>query len=319
MTDFPRLTLSECVDRLLEIENPLVIMHIRPDGDTVGSAAALCEIFKALGKSAKYFSEDGIPERLAFLTEGLERGDVSEGLDAVSIDVASPAQMGRISDSVTVKLAIDHHAVNTPFAPNYTVHTVSSAGEVLHGIAKELEARGLIKITEKIAYPIYTAISSDTGGFAFSNTTPETHRAAADLIELGIDHADINRRLFMSKSQSQIRAEGFVASKMRTVADGKIAYASLSSAECESLGLDISDFETAIDVVRSLMGTEIALVVKETDRGFKASMRSTGANVAEIAARHGGGGHVRAAGCNVDAKNVEEAADILLAELEALF
>ena len=319
MTDFPRLTLSECVDRLLEIENPLVIMHIRPDGDTVGSAAALCEIFKSLGKSAKYFSEDGIPERLAFLTEGLERGDVSEGLDAVSIDVASPMQMGRISDSVTVKLAIDHHAVNTPFAPNYTVHTASSAGEVLLGIAKELEARGLIKITEKIAYPIYTAISSDTGGFAFSNTTPETHRAAADLIELGIDHADINRRLFMSKSQSQIRAEGFVASKMRTAADGKIAYASLSSAECESLGLDISDFETAIDVVRSLMGTEIALVVKETDRGFKASMRSTGANVAEIAARHGGGGHVRAAGCSVDAKNVEEAAETLLSELEALF
>ena len=143
--------------------------------------------------------------------------------------------------------------------------------------------------------------------------------ALISLLALGIDHADINRRLFMSKSRNQIRAEGFVASKMRTVADGKIAYASLSSAECESLGLDISDFETAIDVVRSLIGAEVAFVVKDTNRGFKASMRSTGANVAKIAARHGGGGHVRAAGCNVDAKNVEEAAEILLSELEALF
>jgi phosphoesterase RecJ-like protein len=190
---------------------------------------------------------------------------------------------------------------------------------VLLGVAKELESRGLIKITKEIAYPIYTAISSDTGGFAFSNATADTHRAAADLISFGIDHADINRRLFMSKSRAQIRAEGFVASKIATDGKGKIAYASISRAECESLGLDVSDFETAIDVVRSLMGAEVAFVVKETDRGFKASIRSTGANVAEIAARHGGGGHVRAAGCNIDAKSVEEAANLLLSELEALF
>ena len=319
MADFKSLTLRECADAIVAVEKPLVIMHVRPDGDTVGSAAALCEIFKALGKSPKYICEDEIPQRLAFLVEGLCRAESTDGFDAVSIDVASPSQMGKLFDEVTVKLAIDHHAVNTPFAPNYTVAAASSAGEVLLGVAKELAARGLIEITEKIAYPIYTAISSDTGGFAFSNATAETHRAAADLIALGIDHADINRRLFMSKSREQICAEGFVASKMATGAEGKISYAAISQSDVSTLGLASSDFDTAIDVVRSLMGAEISFIVKETDRGFKASMRSTGANVAEIAARHGGGGHVRAAGCNIDADSVHDAAKILLSELEALF
>jgi phosphoesterase RecJ-like protein len=83
----------------------------------------------------------------------------------------------------------------------------------------------------------------------------------------------------------------------------------------ESIGLTSADFDCGIDVVRSIMGVEIAFIVKETERGFKASLRSVGANVAEIAAKHGGGGHIRASGCNVEAKSVDEAAEILLADL----
>ncbi len=318
MADFPRLTLAECADKIVEAKKPLVIMHIRPDGDTVGSAAALCEIFKALGREARYTCDDAIPERLAFLLSDFRREDVTDGYGAISIDVASPSQMGALADKVKVEFMIDHHALSTPFAPHYTLPAASSAGEVLYGIAKELEGRGLIKISPRLAYLLYAAISSDTGGFVFSNATEATYRAAADLVALGIDHADINHRLFMSKSKEQILAEGFTASKIKTSADGRISYATISRGEIDALGVDIAYFDCAIDVVRSLLGAEIAFIVKETDRGLKASMRSTGANVAEIAAKHGGGGHIRAAGCAVDAKSVEEAADILLSELEAI-
>lgn len=318
MADFPALTLAECADRIVGTEKPLVIMHIRPDGDTVGSCAALCEIFRTLGREVRYTCDDEIPERLKFLLADFVRCDDIEGYDAVTIDVASPSQMGALAEKVTPLFMIDHHAVSTPFAPHYTVPSASSAGEVLYGLTKELESRTLIKISQNVAYYLYAAISSDTGGFVFSNATENTYRIAAELISHGIDHADINHRLFMSKSKEQILAEGFVASKIETSANGKISYATISLSEVESLGVPMVHFDCAIDVVRSLLGAEIAFIVKETDRGFKASMRSTGANVAEIAARHGGGGHVRAAGCTVAAESVEEAARILLGELETI-
>ena len=319
MPDARTLTLSECVDALIAVEDPLVLMHVRPDGDTVGSAMALCEIFAAMGKEARYSCADKIPERLAFLTEGLTMAESLDWGVAVAIDVASPGQLGELADKVEVALTIDHHAVNTPFSPHYTVSTASSAGEVLYAIARELESRGVIKITRRIAERLYAAISSDTGGFAFSNATAHTYRCAAELIELGIDQADINHKLFLSKSPEQIKAEGLVASKLKTCAGGKISYATVSRADMDEAGLTSADFDTGIDVVRSLLGAEVALIVKETERGFKASMRSVGANVAEIAAHHGGGGHIRAAGCTVEADNVEGAAEILLAELAGLF
>lgn len=316
MTDFPKLTRSECVDRLLAVEKPLVVMHVRPDGDTVGSGAALCKIFERLGREVAYTSADDIPERLAFLTEGLRFTRDYEGLEAVSIDVASPAQLGSVADRLDILLAIDHHAVNTPFAPNYTVADSSSAGEVLYGIATELEERGLLTIDKEIAALLYAAISSDTGGFIFSSAKEQTYIAAARLISIGINHSEINRKLFHSKPAEQLRAEGFVATKIKTAAEGKIAYASISKAERDEMGLPFVAFECAIDVVRTLMGAECAVAVKETDGGeFKASLRSAGKNVAEIAARHGGGGHIRAAGCTVKAESAEDAAEILVKEI----
>ena len=122
--------------------------------------------------------------------------------------------------------------------------------------------------------------------------------------------------MFHSKPALQLRAEGFVATKIKTAEGGKIAYASISKAERDEMGLPFSAFECAIDVVRTLMGAECAVAVKETDSGeFKASLRSTGKNIAEIAARHGGGGHIRAAGCTVKAESAEDAAMILVEEI----
>ncbi len=316
MADIKSLTLAECADILLAIERPLVVMHIRPDGDTVGSGAALCKIFEKLGKKAFYTCADPIPERLTFLTAGLLYTEDYSDLEPVSIDVASPSQLGGLYERLDVKLTIDHHAVNTPYAPNYTIGDASSAGEVLYNVVCELEGRGALALDREIASLLYASISSDTGGFIFSSAKEKTYLAAARLISLGIDHAEINRLLFNSKPESQLRAEGYTATKINTSDGGRIAYATISKKERESLGLHITAFECAIDVVRSLMGVECSFVIKENDKGeFKASLRSTGKNVAEIASHHGGGGHIRAAGCTVKAKNIEDAAEILLKEL----
>ena len=314
---YKSLSARECAKKLIAIRRPLVLMHVRPDGDTVGSGAALCIIFRALGKTPLYACADPIPARLAFLLEGFRPAENFEGLEPVAVDVSTRSQLsdlnGKIPDPV---LMIDHHEVGEPFAPHYILRGISSAGEVLLHVIDELIALRRLKMTAKLAYPLYAAISSDTGCFRYSTATAETYRRAAKLTETGIDTADINHRLFESKTEKDLLAENFIAARIRTAAGGKIAYATVTKAEREGLGVLQEHFETAVDVVRSLDGVVIAFVVRETDRGeIKVSMRSTGPDVAAVAMRFGGGGHIRAAGCTLDVPDVESGAKLLLEAL----
>lgn len=319
MSAFKKLSARECAERILEIENPLVLMHARPDGDTVGAGIALCEIFKALGKEPVYISNDGIPKRLGFITEGNKLADSFSGKEVVAVDIASVAQIGEILTSLpTPKLMIDHHEFGEPFADGYVAAGLSSAGEAVFDVARELAEMGKVAVNQKIAYPLYAAMSSDTACFRYSSANDDTYKKAAELINTGIDFADINHRLFNCKLPEQVKAEGFIANKIKTVFGGKLAYATVTKAERDEIGVPFEFFETAVDIVRQLDGVDIAFVVKETDKGeYRASLRSTGANVALIAKLLGGGGHVRAAGCSPKADSIEEAAGIVLNLIEA--
>lgn len=310
------LSKEELADALLLAERPIIAMHSRPDGDTVGAGIALCEIFRMLGKEPSYVCDDKIPVRLSFLTEGYETWDGNEG-EVIAVDVASPSQLGALFERLSVKLMIDHHERGVRFADGYVPTSASSAAEAIYNVAEVLIARGLIKMTRALAYPLYAAMSSDTGCFCYSNASEECYRKAAALISTGIDFSDINHRLFNSKLPEQVRAEGFVASKIKTACDGKIAYATVSLSERRSLGLEYEHLDTAIDVVRGIFGVRLAFIIKETDKGdLRASLRSTGADVAKIAESFGGGGHHRAAGCSVSASNIDEAARAVLALAE---
>ena len=318
MAEYKKLSAKECAERLLEIENPLILMHARPDGDTIGSGIALCEIFKALGKNPVYLSEDSIPKRLEFITEGCELAKSFDGKDVIAVDIASPKQAGNILSRLPEPiLMIDHHEVGVPFADFYTLPGLSSAGEAVLNVALELEKMGKITLTQSIAYPLYAAISSDTACFRYSSANDQTYKMAALLINTGIDFSDINHKLFNCKLPEQVKAEGFVSTKIKTAFSGKVAYAEISLSERRALELDFEFFETAVDVVRQLFGVEIAFVVKETDSGeFRASLRSLGANVAKIAQKLDGGGHVRAAGCSPKAESAEQASEIILDLIE---
>ena len=311
---YERLDKKECAERLLSAKNPKIIMHVHPDADTVGTAAALIRVYEQLGISAGYVCRDKIPERLAFITEGLcECADLSGG-ELISVDVASPSQLGDISEEIS--LMIDHHEVGELFAPCYKIEGASSAAEVLFGVIEELIAQGKIKLTTEIATPLYAALSSDTGRFSYTSATPDSYRMAAKLIEAGAPHAKINHLLFSSKSPEQLRAEGLIAAKTEIFENGKIAAATLDLAERTSLGIAFEYFDTAVDIVRSVRGAQIAFIVKETDDGkIKASLRSTHHDVATVARELSGGGHRLAAGCTVDAPTVYAARDIILAKI----
>ena len=322
MADFVEYTLDECAEVILAINNPLVVMHVRPDGDTVGTASALCRIFRMLGKEPLYACEDSVPKRLKFLLTDFRRATEAEyqSRTVVSVDVPSAYQMGELFSKIPAPtLMIDHHEIGVPFAPNFIIKGESSAAEVMMRIAEKLHSMGKIEFTKELAYSLYAGISSDTGSFRYSNTTPDTLRRAARLMEFGIDFTDINHKLFSSKSQAQLKAEGYVSSRLCTACGGKVSYASIPRDERVAMGIPFEDLETSIDIVRAVMGAEIAFVIKETDKGeFKASIRSTGADVARVAAEFGGGGHIRASGCTVPARSAEEAAELVLEKLEGL-
>ena len=226
MSAFKNLTAKETAERLLSLHNPVIMMHTHPDGDTVGSASALIKILRRLGIDAEYTSPDKLPDRLAFLLEGEKEADTLSNRELVAIDVASPTQLGSLKEYADkVLFTIDHHKINSPFSDNFTVPDISSAGETLMLVLGELINMGKCELDKEIAYPLYAAISSDTGGFVFSCATAQTYRLAAALINTGIDFSDINHKLFFSKSKEQIRAEGFVSSKLKTELNGRIAYA----------------------------------------------------------------------------------------------
>lgn len=321
MSGYRNLGIREAAEILTSLKNPVVIMHARPDGDTAGSASALIKILRSLRIEAEYASADRLSDRLSFLLSGEREAESLEDRDLVAIDVASPAQLGSLSGySDKIKLTIDHHRVNTPFSDNLTLPDASSAAEVLYSVLCELCKMGKCRLDRTVAYPLYAAISSDTGGFLFSSASAETYRIAAALIETGIDFADINHRLFHSKSKEQLLAEGFISSRLKTELFGKIAYATLSKADRDSLGLSPEHFETAIDIVRSVLYAEIAIFVRENDdKSIKASMRSTGFDVAAVAQKFGGGGHTRAAGCSPKAESAEEGARLIIDEIKKSF
>lgn len=310
------LSAADFAGRLLTLRQPTVLLHTRPDGDTVGTAAALCDVLAQLGLTPRYACADPIPDRLSFLLEGEVAATLPDEGEGVAVDVASPAQLGTLCDRVRPVLMLDHHRVGTPFAPYYTQPEASSAAEVLLPVVEQLVAWDRITLTPRLATRLYAGIASDTGSFAFSNTSAATHTAVAKLLAVGIDHVEIHRRLFSSKTLAQLRAEGYVCSHMQVLAEGRLAYVGIPAEAIRVLQVDADDFACAVDVARSLSGTEVAVAIKETADGtYRASLRSRRLNVAAVAERFGGGGHLLAAGCALSGDTLSDAAAPLLALL----
>lgn len=317
----PRLTRAEVLARLAAAHNPVILIHVKPDGDAVGSAAALAHYFTRRGQAPSILCADPIPARLAFLLDGLTLAPYTgrAGRTVLAVDVASEKQLGGLADEFGAgsppDFSIDHHERGTPVAPCYLRPNAAATGEILADLLTALAKPE--RLATNVATALFAAITSDTGCFRFSNATGATHRTAARLIDLGIDAGRVNHLLFESKTPAQLKAEAATADRTVLAADGRIAYAILERPLLDRYGEEY--FETAIDIVRAVAGVRIAFTVKEQANGdLRISMRSTEADVAAVAARHGGGGHLRAAGCTFSGTAVQDAVRALVAELTPL-
>lgn len=319
MKTLQALSFPSLCARIDEPKNTLILFHRSPDADAVGSAFALKRLLTSLGSRAWCVCGNELPDRLRFLADGEQSSvlpaAIPEGFRAeriIAVDTASPAQLGDLRERFEEKvdLMIDHHGNGEPFADHYILPHAAATGEILFDLIRHFSKEKATSVPDEVRVDLYAAISSDTGGFRYSNVTPETHQRAAELVASGIDCADINHRLFESMSMQQIRANGAGASRLQTFADGKLSAIVFPYSLKTELGLADEHLDTLIDVARSLEGVQVAMVLRQPspEPVFRVSMRSAcNFDVAALCAVFGGGGHKRAAGCTVHAADPDAA------------
>ncbi len=329
MPETKQISFEEIRAHLESPADTLVLFHRGPDADAVGSAFALRQVLEALGSRAYCVSQDEVPVRLRFLMNGEQESTLPENLPEdflperiVSVDTASPSQLGSLWERYgdRVDLMLDHHGSGEPYAAACYIRPEAAAtGEILFDLVKELATEGLVPITDALCTDLYAAISGDTGGFRFSNVTPETHLRAAELLASGIDSAEINHLLLETKSQEQLRAEAAGVSNLNLFADGRVAVITFPYALKAALGLSDGDLDTLVDVARSLRGVKVAIAIRQpsAEGRFRVSARSScDFDVAALCAGFSGGGHVRAAGCTVLAEHIEAAMEKLVSAID---
>lgn len=326
------LDLNEAARRLCSAKRVLILFHVHPDGDATGSAFALRAFVEALGGRAWCVCADELPERLAFIAEGVQESVLPSSIPEdfepetiVTVDTASPSQLGALYElyGEKISLMIDHHGKGTAYADNYIRPEASACGEVLYEILSEVADRsGLSELPHRVKELIYTAISADTGCFRYSNVSPKAHALAARLIESGEQSAEINHRLFGIKTLRQMHVEHAGFERMNLYCDGRLAIITFPYDLKKQYGAEDEDLETLIDVARCVKGVEVAAVIKQpnAENRFRVSMRSScDFDVSEICALYGGGGHIRAAGCTVSADSILSAEMTVVVAVENRF
>ncbi len=303
-------------------KNILIISHVNPDGDTLGTMCGLhCAILNQYKKKAEMLILSKLPKVYEFLpkideAKSLDKFDRSREYDLViAVDVAS---LDRLIDAQILferakyTVNIDHHKTNNNFGNLAIVEpSASSSGEVAYKILKSLGW----KMDMDTATALYTAILTDTGGFRFENTSAEVLKIASEIVEFGVNPKDVYKKCYESKSKAMVMFQSYCVSKSTFLDNDKIAYTVVYKKDMEKFTAGEDYTDGIAEVLRAINTTEVSFVVKEVDQRIcKISMRSKGLDVAEICSTFGGGGHTFAAGCTIKT-SCDEAVKKLLAEI----
>lgn len=308
------MTVKDTAAWLQERDHFLLLTHVRPDGDTIGSAAALCRALRALGKEAYLLENDGLTSTYAPYTEGLWAPEGYVPQYVVSVDIAVRNLFTEAAQPYRdrVDLAIDHHGSHEFFAAETCLEAESAAcGEIVYAIIREL-----LPLTAEIALPLYVAISTDCGGFQYGNTTPRTHRIAAELMEL-VDVTEVNKTLFRTKSRVRLAMEAWMVAHMELYDQNRVVVMQIPLALRREMQATEADIEELSALPVQVEGADCGITLRELREGVvKISVR-TGprVNASAVCAQLGGGGHKGAAGATVEG-SLEQVKAAVLAAVE---
>ena len=316
-------SIEEMIEVLRKAPTVALFSHVSPDGDCVGSMLAIGLALEKMGKEVFFYNPDPVPSYLTFLP----------GSSRIRQDLPNPQpktlmfvdctdfqrvnlSMSEISQESTV-LNLDHHISNQFFGHfNWVDAQASACAEIALTLINQLG----VEIDRDMATNLYTAIVTDSGCFQYSNTTAQTHRLTAELLDIGLDLSRIHHNIFDQKPLAQIKLLQYALNGLEIRADGQLAVMILSLEDFRKCGAEQELSEGLVNHARSIAGVEVAVLLKEVGpQEFKGGLRSNlWLNVNEIAAQFGGGGHKRAAGCTLRLPMTEAKQSIITAIEEAL-
>lgn len=294
------LTRADAARYLREGDHFTILTHRRPDGDTIGSAAALCLGLRQLGKTAYVLENPELTEKYRHLLVGLTKPQ-ADGEDAlICVDVAAsgmlPAAFASLKDRIVLR--IDHHGTASSFTPMELVEPDSAAcGEIIYELLLLLG----VQLDAPIANALYTAVSTDTGCFRYANTNTHSFQVAAACAAVSGDIFAINQVLFETNTLARLRLQGWLVENALFLEDGKIVICALPLEQEKAMGLTEDDLENISGFPRTIEGVRIAATLRQEESGVvKLSVRAVpGYDSAAICAKFGGGGHKGAAGANL--------------------
>lgn len=298
----------------------LLLSHMNPDGDTLGS---MCALYSMIYKRFKIKADMNVVSNIPYNYKFLPNLDLAERyydkslvydlvitLDVAAIDRVMDSKI--LFDKAKCTVNIDHHKTNPKFGDYQIIEAdASSCGEVLFNYFK---AHNWV-LTEDAAICLYTAIMTDTGNFRFENTSSNTFRAAADLVDAGANPNYIYKKCYETKTKNYVMFQNYCVNKAVFIEDNKIAYTTVYKKDLEKFSAGDDYTDGIAETLRAIDTTEVSFVAKEVESKLtKISMRSKKADVATICTKFGGGGHTFAAGCTIKA-NIKDSIAQLLKEI----
>ena len=312
-----KLRINETAEFLLNHDHYAILTHRRPDGDTAGSAAALCRILRKLGKTAHIIENVELTERFRWLHENLTKEEAAETDTVVTVDVASPNMLPLAFEKYLGRIAlrIDHHASATSFTEQeLVIPEMAACAEIVYDL---MEALG-VAADEAIADALYVGTSTDTGCFRYSNTDDHTFRVAAACASAGARVYQLNQELFETNTLGRLRIQAWIVEHIQLLKDGTMAICAIPRAVEQEIGVTEDDMDNISSFPRTVAGVCMASTIREAkDGGVKLSVRAVpGYDATVVAGKFGGGGHKGAAGASMKLTLEEAAKAVEAAMLE---
>ena len=294
-----KVSLEEIAKMLKSNNNFCILTHQYPDGDTLGSAFALCRVLQKIGKKARVINNDSIPKKFSFLKDNVKEENFEPEF-IVSVDVADEKLFGPNLKKYCgkVDLLIDHHKINENFAKyNYVEADSAATAQIIYEIINIMKANW----DPAIANCIYTGIATDTGCFKYKNTTAKTHRIAAAVFDLGAAKDKINALMFEQKTKEQFIAEKYIMDSIEFYFENKLAIIYVTLEMLEKSGADDSLIDGISGIPRQIEGVVVGATFRQKEEDvFRVSVRTSEKIDASLLCKHfGGGGHTNAAGFTI--------------------
>jgi phosphoesterase RecJ-like protein len=285
----------------------LLVAHMGLDGDHLGSMLTLARALRHMGKEVSCYLPETVPDSYAFLPDlDLLDAELADELPDTLVTLECPDVQrlphgidipGFQSEGVNV-INLDHHPDNENYGDILWIEPDAAAlGEMVFDLLVEMN----VPLDREMALGIYTAILTDTGSFQYSRVTTDTHLRLAEVMKFDLPTDEISRRLFKEARPNVVQLLGSVLSRVQLTGDGRLAYAELPLAELQELKVDDSETRFFIDDIDRVKGPEVVAIFREmANSRVKVSLRSRSSAINGVAAKFGGGGHAKAAGCVVD-------------------